>query len=187
MSWSKIISTWQDLLCKRQLSLEWRSHSVARYVLQDLTGNSGIGSGLTLPINIINNIIGIPSYSLAFFVSEYLWANWSELVLEELYTQEKLEKSTLSGSTIRSDVNINWRAEIRSRTACQWLNRLVYKWKELQKNIFFYRREQKNVVEYRETFLSEMKSLLPYFVEFSDDRSILPKVYPNDCTVKGSD
>ncbi len=26
------------------------------------------------------------------------------------------------------------------------------------------------------TFLSEMKSLLPYFVKFSDDESILPKV-----------
>lgn len=30
-----------------------------------------------------------------------------------------------------------------------------------------------------------MKALLPYFVEFSEDRSILPKVYPEDCTVGG--
>ena len=32
-----------------------------------------------------------------------------------------------------------------------------------------------------------MKSLLPYFVEFSDEGSILPKVYPDDCEVGGSD
>ncbi len=32
-----------------------------------------------------------------------------------------------------------------------------------------------------------MKSLLPYFVEFFDDRSILPKIYPDDCAVKRSD
>ena len=32
-----------------------------------------------------------------------------------------------------------------------------------------------------------MKSLLLYFVEFSDDESILPKVYTDDCKVEGSD
>ena len=32
-----------------------------------------------------------------------------------------------------------------------------------------------------------MKSLLPYFVEFSDDGSILSKVYPDDCAVGRSD
>ncbi len=43
------------------------------------------------------------------------------------------------------------------------------------------------MVEYREIFLNEAKSLLPYFVEFSDDGSILPKVYHDDCAVRGSD
>ena len=42
-------------------------------------------------------------------------------------------------------------------------------------------------MEYRETFLSEMKSLLPYFVGFSDDGSILPKVYLDDCAVRRQD
>ncbi len=42
-------------------------------------------------------------------------------------------------------------------------------------------------MEYRETFPSEMKSLLSYFVEFSDDGSILPKVYPEDYAVKKLD
>ena len=43
------------------------------------------------------------------------------------------------------------------------------------------------MVEYRETFLNEMKSLLPYFVEFSDDGSMLPKTYPENCVVGGPD
>ncbi len=43
------------------------------------------------------------------------------------------------------------------------------------------------MVEYKKTILSEMKSLLPHFVEFSDDGSILPKVYPDDCAVGRSD
>lgn len=41
------------------------------------------------------------------------------------------------------------------------------------------------MVEYREKFLSEMKSLLSYFVKFS--RSILPKIYHVICVVKRSD
>ena len=52
--------------------------------------------------------------------------------------------------------------------------------------MFFDGYEREDVVEYRETFLSEMKSFLPYFVEFSDDGSILPKVYPDNCAVGGS-
>lgn len=30
-----------------------------------------------------------------------------------------------------------------------------------------------------------MKAFLPYFVEFGEDRSILPKVYPENCAVDG--
>ena len=39
------------------------------------------------------------------------------------------------------------------------------------------------MVEYREIFLDEIKALLPYFVEFSENRSILSKDYPKDCAV----
>ncbi len=42
-------------------------------------------------------------------------------------------------------------------------------------------------MEYWETFLSEMKSLLSYFMEFSDDESILSKVYPDDYAVERLD
>ena len=140
-----------------------------------------------MPINIANNIIGITSYSLALFVSEYLCTNRSELAPEELDTTEKLELSILFGSTIRSDRSIDRQARIRSRTERKWINCLSYKRKEVQRSVFFYGHERKDVVEYVKTFLTEIKSLLPYFVEFSNDESILPKVYPDDCVVGGSD
>ena len=136
-----------------------------------------------MPINIVNNIIGINSYSLVLFVSEYLRTNRSELASEESDTPEELKESILCGSTIQSDGSIDWQAGIRSRTARKWLNHWGYKWKEVQKSVFFYEYEREDVMEYRETFLSEMKSLLPYFVEFSDDRSILSHVYPDDYVV----
>ena len=139
-----------------------------------------------MPINIVNNIIGIASYSLALFVSEYLRTNQSELALEELNTPEELEMSTLSGSTIRSDGSIDKQAGIRSSTAYKWLNCLGYKWKEVQKDVFFDGHEREDMVEYRETFLSEIKSLLPYFLEFSSDGYMLPKVYRDDFAVGGS-
>ena len=43
------------------------------------------------------------------------------------------------------------------------------------------------MVQYKKTFLEEMKSLLSYFVEFSNDRSILPKIYLEYCAVGGPD
>ena len=45
--------------------------------------------------------------------------------------------------------------------------------------------ERKDVVEYREKFLDEMKKLLPYLVEFSEDGSMISKEYPEDCAVGG--
>ncbi len=43
------------------------------------------------------------------------------------------------------------------------------------------------MVEYSETFLNEMISLLLHFVEFSDNGSLLRKVYLDDCAVGGLD
>ena len=39
------------------------------------------------------------------------------------------------------------------------------------------------MVEYRETFLDKMKALLPYFIEFNKDESILLKDYPKNCAI----
>ena len=43
------------------------------------------------------------------------------------------------------------------------------------------------MVEYKETFLNKIKSLLSYFVEFFNDGSMLPKIYLEDCAVGGLD
>lgn len=43
------------------------------------------------------------------------------------------------------------------------------------------------MVKYKKTFLNKIKSLLSYFVKFSNNRSILPKIYPKNCAVDGLD
>ena len=43
------------------------------------------------------------------------------------------------------------------------------------------------MVEYKKKFLSEIKYIFFYFVEFSNNNLILPKVYPNNCVVGRSD
>lgn len=50
--------------------------------------------------------------------------------------------------------------------------------------MFFYGHEREDVKEYRETFLHEMKLFLPYFVEFSEDGTIVSKKYPSDCAIR---
>lgn len=47
--------------------------------------------------------------------------------------------------------------------------------------------ECKNLVEYRKSFLNKMKSLLPYLVEFFEDKSMLPKECLNGCIVYNLD
>lgn len=60
-----------------------------------------------------------------------------------------------------------------------------YKWKEVQKGVFIDGHEREDIVEYRKTFLEEMRLHLPYFVEFSEDGSILEKDCLDDCAVEG--
>lgn len=43
------------------------------------------------------------------------------------------------------------------------------------------------MVECQEIFLEEIKVLLPYFVKFKEDGTILPKEYLNNCTVGSLD
>ena len=49
--------------------------------------------------------------------------------------------------------------------------------------MFFDGQKREDVIEYQETFLNKMKSLLPYFVEFYKDDTIVIKEYSNDCAV----
>ena len=120
-------------------------------------------------------------------MGEYLRMHRSELGDNKIDTQAELEHSILCGSTMRADGTMERHMGIRSRTAKKWLNRLGYKWKDAPKGVFIDGHERKDVVEYREIFLEEMKALLPYFVQFKEDGTILPKKYPDDCAVGGSD
>ena len=56
-----------------------------------------------------------------------------------------------------------------------------------KREIFINEHERKNVIEYWGIFLNEMNALLPYFVDFKKDVTILSKKYWDDCTVVSSD
>lgn len=43
------------------------------------------------------------------------------------------------------------------------------------------------MIEYQRIFLEKIKTLLPYFVKFKKDGTILPKKYSEDCIVGGLD
>lgn len=139
--------------------------------------------GKYIPISNINTRSGITLYAFTQFVDEYLCIHQPKLAHDEIKTQEQLEKAILYRNITRSDRTINCQAGIWSRTAKKWLNYLGYKWKKVQKGVFYNRHEQDDIVEYKEKFLEEMKELLPYFVQFGEDGSILPKEYPKDCAV----
>lgn len=74
---------------------------------------------------------------------------------------------------------------IRSRTARTWLRKLGYVYKDVQKDVFVDGHERSDVVEDRSNFLEKMEELKPYMVEFNEDGTMKPKVYPPDCAVKG--
>ena len=60
-----------------------------------------------MPINNINKIIDITSYSLAQFLDEYLRTNRPELAQEELDTLQGIEQSILTGSIVQENGDIN--------------------------------------------------------------------------------
>lgn len=89
----------------------------------------------------------------------------------------------LAGSTVQENGDIDQQLGICLRTAWKWLNCLGYKWKEVQKEVFFDGHERKDVIESWETFLNKIKSLLPYLVEFSKDGTMVSKKYSSNCAV----
>lgn len=94
-----------------------------------------------------------------------------------------IEQAILARSVIREIGDVDRRAGIRSRIVQKRLNRLEYKWKEVQKTCLLMDINVK-MLNTKKTFLEEMRLLLPYFVEFDKDDSILEKDYPDDCTVE---
>lgn len=55
------------------------------------------------------------------------------------------------------------------------------------KSQFFNSHKYKDMIKYRKRFLNEVKARLPYFVQFSENGSMLSKVYPQNCAVKKMD
>lgn len=51
------------------------------------------------------------------------------------------------------------------------------------KKSFFNQNKYKNVVEYRKYFLEKIVNILPYLVEFLENRSIIPNKYFKNCEV----
>ena len=74
---------------------------------------------------------------------------------------------------------------IRSRTARTWLRKLGYVYKDVRKDVFVDGHERSDVVEDRTHFLKKMEELKLYMVEFNEDGTMKPKVYPSDCAVEG--
>ena len=53
--------------------------------------------------------------------------------------------------------------------------------------MFFNGHKQKDIKEYWEIFLHEIKLFLLYFVEFSKNSAIVSKEYLNDCVIRESE
>lgn len=73
--------------------------------------------------------------------------------------------------------------KIRLCTARQWLNQLVYIYRDIKKDVFVNGHERANVVEDRKAFLKIMLDLEPYLVEFDSKGNMKDKVYPYDCQI----
>ena len=55
-----------------------------------------------------------------------------------------------------------------------------------KRGFFFGGHKREDVVECQGIFLEKIKALLSYFVEFKENGTILPKKYPDDCAIGGS-
>lgn len=66
-----------------------------------------------------------------------------------------------------------------------WLCKLGYVYKNIQKDMFMDKYKRSDIVEYHINFLIKMEELKPYMVEFDKDGTMKPKTYPLDCVVKG--
>ena len=57
----------------------------------------------------------------------------------------------------------------------------------MRKDVFIDGHERSDVVEDQNNFLTRMEDLKPYMVEFEEDGTMKPKIYPSDCAVGGND
>lgn len=68
-------------------------------------------------------------------------------------------------------------------TACNWLRKLGYEYKNIRKDIFVDGHKRLDIMENWKNFLQKMEELKPYIVEFDKNCAMKPKIYPVDCAV----
>ena len=71
------------------------------------------------------------------------------------------------------------------RTARKWLGKLGYEYKDVRKDVFVDRHKRADIVKDYKDFLKRLDKLKPYMVEFEEDGTMKPKIYPFDCAVRG--
>lgn len=74
--------------------------------------------------------------------------------------------------------------KICSYISWSWLNKLGYKYQNIYKDVFIDRYEWPDMVEDHINFLKIMEDLKPYMIEFEEDRTMKPKVYPNNYIIE---
>ena len=58
-------------------------------------------------------------------------------------------------------------------------------YKDVEKDVFVDGHKQFDIIENRIHFLKKMKELKLYIVEFNENSTMKPKVYPFDCGIEG--
>ena len=72
------------------------------------------------------------------------------------------------------------------RTTQNWLSKLKYEYKlDVCKDVFVDGYNQADVMQDCKNFLKRLKELKLYMVEFEEDSTMKPKIYPSDCIVRG--
>lgn len=124
----------------------------------------------------------VTSYRLASFVGECLEklkpAGAQQNPAEVMETIEAAINAEETGASIEGPT-------IQTRTIRRWLHRLGFDWREVKKGVFVDGHERPDVIQYRQEFVSTIRQLLPYFVEFNADGTMKEKSYPPDCSVGG--
>lgn len=73
---------------------------------------------------------------------------------------------------------------IQSYTTCNLLLKLMYKYKDLHKDIFVDRHKQSDVVEDQKNIPQNMKKLKFYIVKFNENGAMKPKLYLTTCVIR---
>lgn len=70
--------------------------------------------------------------------------------------------------------------EIKFRITRNWLHKLGFQYKNIEKGVFVDKHKSSDMIEDYKKFLSRIKDLKPYLIEFNKDGSIKIKEYPNN-------